>query len=165
MLRDKNLIPLSRQHQHALALCVRIDRAQPIPAANLQAWRGEITQQFEEEIKIHFAAEEQVLFPIASNFTELASIVDELIAEHDLLRRKFGLLEKGSMSSEELPLFAKRLSEHIRKEERHLFERLQQLMRPEDLAVLGVALDKALHEASEVCILPSESTRLRPQKE
>ena len=27
MLRDKNLVPLSRQHQHALALCVRINRA------------------------------------------------------------------------------------------------------------------------------------------
>ena len=26
MLRDRNLIPLSRQHQHALALCVRLDR-------------------------------------------------------------------------------------------------------------------------------------------
>ena len=31
MLRDKSLIPLSHQHQRALALCVRIDRAQPIP--------------------------------------------------------------------------------------------------------------------------------------
>jgi hemerythrin-like domain-containing protein len=31
MLRDKSLIPLSRQHQHALALCVRIERASPIP--------------------------------------------------------------------------------------------------------------------------------------
>ena len=27
MLRDNNLIPLSHQHQHALALCVQIDRA------------------------------------------------------------------------------------------------------------------------------------------
>ena len=27
MLRDRNLIPLSHQHQHALALCVRLDRA------------------------------------------------------------------------------------------------------------------------------------------
>ena len=27
MLRDPNLVPLSRQHQHALALCVRINRA------------------------------------------------------------------------------------------------------------------------------------------
>jgi hemerythrin superfamily protein len=165
LLRDKSLIPLSRQHQHALALCVRIDRAQPIPAANLEAWRAEITQQFEQEIKIHFAAEEKVLFPIARNFPELASLVDELIAEHESLRREFIQLEKDGISAEELPLFAKRLSEHVRKEERHLFERLQQLMKPADMATLGISLDKALREASEVCILPSESTRLRSQRE
>ena len=51
MLRDKNLIPLSHQHQRALALCVRIDRAQPIPAADLPAWQAEIEQHFEQEIK------------------------------------------------------------------------------------------------------------------
>ena len=42
MLRDKNLIPLSHQHQRALALCVRIDRAQPIPDADLLTWQAEI---------------------------------------------------------------------------------------------------------------------------
>jgi hypothetical protein len=42
MLRDKSLIPLSHQHQRALALCVRIDRAQPIPDADLEAWQAEI---------------------------------------------------------------------------------------------------------------------------
>ncbi|MGA8433063.1 MAG: hemerythrin domain-containing protein [Candidatus Sulfotelmatobacter sp.] len=161
MLRDKSLIPLSRQHQHALALCVRIDRAQPIPAADLEAWRAEVTQQFEQEIKLHFAAEEEVLFPIARNFAELAALVKELIAEHDLLRREFARLEKGGMSAEELPLFAKRLSEHVRKEERHLFERLQQLIKPEDMTALGVSLQRALQEASQACILPNEVTRIR----
>ncbi len=65
MLRDKNLIPLSHQHQRALALCVRIDRAQPIPDADLEAWQAEIEQQFAQEIRIHFSAEESVLFPAA----------------------------------------------------------------------------------------------------
>ena len=71
MLRDKSLIPLSHQHQRALALCVRIDRAQPIPDADLQAWQEEIEQHFEQEIKFHFAAEESVLFPAARGFPEL----------------------------------------------------------------------------------------------
>jgi hypothetical protein len=62
MLRNKSLIPLSHQHQRALALCVRIDRAQPIPDADLQAWQAEIEQHFEPEIRVHFAAEESVLF-------------------------------------------------------------------------------------------------------
>jgi hypothetical protein len=62
MQRDKNLIPLSHQHQHALALCVRIDRAQPISEIQLASWREEVWRSFAREIKLHFSAEESVLF-------------------------------------------------------------------------------------------------------
>ena len=79
MLRDKSLIPLSHQHQRALALCVRIERAQPIPEKDLEAWRAEIETLFEHEIKIHFAAEEDVVFPEARNFARLVPLVDELL--------------------------------------------------------------------------------------
>ena len=120
MLRDKSLIPLSRQHQHALALCVRIDRAQPIADRDVGAWQAEINQQFQQEIRIHFAAEEDVLFPVARNFPDLISLVDELVAEHDWLRREFTQAEAGKMSAEDLPRFAGKLSQHIRKEERQL---------------------------------------------
>ncbi|MGD0180950.1 MAG: hemerythrin domain-containing protein, partial [Terriglobales bacterium] len=89
MLRDKNLVPLSRQHQHALALCVRLDRAIQAGEIDLEAWQAEIQQQFESEIGIHFAAEEKELFPAAARFPELQSLVDELLAEHDFLRDSF----------------------------------------------------------------------------
>src|SRR5271156_2256406 len=89
MLRDKSLIPLSHQHQRALALCVRIDRAQPIPVADLESWQAEIAQLFEQEIKIHFSAEETVLFPAACRFPELVSLVEELIADHAALCKLF----------------------------------------------------------------------------
>ena len=62
MLRDKNLVPLSRQHQHALALCVRLDRAIQAGGVDLEAWQAEIQQIFEQEITFHFAAEEKELF-------------------------------------------------------------------------------------------------------
>ena len=77
MLRDKSLIPLSRQHQHALALCVRIERAMPIDDTKVGDWQAEITQQFEAEIKVHFAAEEQILFPAAGAFGELNPLVED----------------------------------------------------------------------------------------
>jgi len=54
MLRDPNLIPLSRQHQHALALCVRIDRASPVGDSGMAAWQSEIAQIFQSEIRVHF---------------------------------------------------------------------------------------------------------------
>jgi hemerythrin-like domain-containing protein len=164
MLRDKSLIPLSHQHQQALALCVRIDRAQPVSVADLPAWQSEIEQHFEQEIQIHFSAEEQALFPVAHQYPELVLLVDELIADHAALRESFSQAKARSMSTETLQAFAKQLSAHIRKEERKLFERLQQLMTPDELSALGLQLAEALKDAAQTCILTNEATRLRARK-
>lgn len=155
MLRDKNLVPLSRQHQHALALCVRIERAGPIDASTLSEWQTEIAQQFEAEIKVHFAAEEQIVFPSARAFGELAPLVEELLEDHKWLRASFAKADARQMSAEELVSFARRLSEHIRKEERQLFERMQELVQPEEFTRLGQELDRALENTAQVCALPN----------
>ncbi|HKF04590.1 MAG TPA: hemerythrin domain-containing protein [Candidatus Sulfotelmatobacter sp.] len=155
MLRDKSLIPLSRQHQHALALCVRIERAMPIDNSKLAGWQLEIAQQFETEIKVHFAAEEQILFPVARAFGELNPLIEDLLADHQWLRACFARAEARQSSPEELLAFARRLSDHVRKEERQLFERLQKLMPPAELATLGQQLDRALESASQACSLPN----------
>ncbi len=161
MLRDKSLIPLSHQHQRALALCVRIDRAQPIPEKDLDAWQGEIDQHFRQEIDFHFSAEESVLFPAALRFGELIPLVEELRAEHTALRECFSEAAMRSMSVERMVAFAGKLSAHIRKEERQLFEHLQRLMTVDELADLGIRLQAALSEAEKSCILISEATRLK----
>jgi hemerythrin-like domain-containing protein len=164
MLRNKNLIPLSHQHQRALALCVRIDRAQPIPASNLEAWQAEMAQLFDQEIKIHFAAEERALFPAARRFPELVPLIEELMSDHLLLRERFSQAEVRRMSAGDLRLFAQHLSAHIRKEERQLFERLQELMTAEELAVLGTELNQILKDAQQACAVPTAATKLRPAK-
>jgi hemerythrin-like domain-containing protein len=164
MLRDKSLIPLSHQHQRALALCVRIDRAQPIPSADLQAWQAEIDQIFEQEIRIHFSAEEQVLFPAARRFPELILLVEELIADHAVLRECFSQAEAHKMSAESLPAFAQQLSSHIRKEERQLFERMQKQMTSDELAALGEQVEEALKDAAQSCMLPNAATKLKVRK-
>ena len=161
MLRDKNLIPLSHQHQHALALCVRIDRAQPIPEQDLQAWQTEIEQHFEQEIKVHFAAEEAEVFPAARKFPELIPLVEELLSDHASLRESFSMVQSRRMSADDLPLFANVLSAHIRKEERQLFERLQVLMTEEELGELGKRLETALADVQQTCTLSNETTRLK----
>ena len=159
MLRDKNLVPLSRQHQHALALCVRIDRASPIPESDLAAWQGEIAQHFRAEIRVHFAAEEQFVFPRARTFAELNLLVDELLSEHVWLRERFARAEAKSMSAAEVVEFAQRLSAHIRKEERQLFERLQEVVNAEELARMGQRLDETLKDAEQACALPAKKER------
>ena len=164
MLRDKNLIPLSHQHQHVLALCVRIERASPIAERDLVAWQAEITQLVQTEIEFHFAAEETVLFPAAQIFQELQPLVDELLGEHKTLRNDFAAASQQKMSGENLLKFAQRLSTHIRKEERQLFERVQQLMNAEDLSTIGKRLEEALSPASQACSVPTETTRLRAKR-
>jgi hemerythrin-like domain-containing protein len=142
----------------------RLDRAQPIPDADLQAWQAEIEQHFEPEIRVHFAAEESVLFRVACGFPELCPLVDELAAEHASLREFFPQAGARRMSPESLSVFAQQLSAHIRKEERQLFERLQQLMSAEELADLGIRLAAALKDTEQSCILPNEVTRLRAKQ-
>jgi len=164
MLRDKNLVPLSRQHQHALALCVRLDRAVQAGDFDPEAWQTEIQQHFEQEISVHFAAEEKELFPQAARFPEMKPLVEELLAEHTLLRDCFSRAATRSLDTAGLADFVEKLARHIRKEERQLFEGLQKLMSPAELASLGELLDAALKDASQACILPNEATRLRPKK-
>ena len=57
------------------------------------------------------------------------------------------------MNEGELQAFAKLLSEHIRKEERQLFEALQKRMTPEEMKALGGELARALEDAVQVCRL------------
>src|SRR5579859_4561845 len=164
MLRDKNLIPLSRQHQHALALCVRIDRASPICDSDLEAWQAEIAQQFDTEIGFHFAAEERVLFPAARKFADLNPLLDELFADHAALRQYFQKSEARQMSAHDLTSFARTMSAHIRKEERQLFECLQELMTQEEFATVGRDLENALKDAVEMCSVTTGTTKLRSKK-
>jgi len=164
MLRDQNLIPLSRQHQHALALCVRVDRAIQAGEVDLEAWQAEIQGIFEQEIGFHFAAEEKELFPAAARFPQVKPLVEELIAEHAALRDLFSRAAGRVLDATSLQTFVDKLATHIRKEERQLFEEMQKLMSPQELAALGTALEKALADASKACLLPTEATRLRPKR-
>jgi iron-sulfur cluster repair protein YtfE (RIC family) len=142
MQRDKNLIPLSHQHQHALALCVRIGKAfadgQVSP--DVHPWEQEIVKQFDEEISFHFRAEETQLFPAAAQHEELIELVDELRIEHTLIRRNVEKARARKFTVTDLQVFTASLSEHVRKEERQLFEAMQKLFTTQELDRIGQAM-------------------------
>ncbi len=163
MLRDKNLVPLSHQHQRALALCVRLDRALQAGEVDTAAWQAEIQQIVEQEINLHFAAEEKEIFPAAKGDAGLEAVVKELIEEHAVLRNLFVCAANRTLDSAGLRTFVEVLAGHIRKEERQLFEGLQKRLGQDQLVSIGKALDIALAGASQTCMLPNETTRLRPK--
>jgi len=144
MLRDPNLIPLSHQHQHALALCVRIGKAfaEVHDTPDVHHWESEIVQLFDQELAFHFIAEEKFLFTAADRFEELQQLVDELRIEHTLVRRNVANARERQFRVTDLQVFTAMLSEHIRKEERVLFQELQRLLPAEELARLGQELNR-----------------------
>ncbi len=164
MLRDPSLAPLSRQHQHALALCVRITRAlappepgkrrgSPAPAA----WEREVAALFESEIRHHFDAEEQVLFPAVRRRDTLEPLVLRLLDEHARLRAAVRAAAASALGPAGLLDFAALLSAHIRIEEGELFEAMQRLLTAPELAALGAqvtAFFAARGLAGPACGLP-----------
>jgi hemerythrin-like domain-containing protein len=160
MLRDRNLIPLSHQHQHALALCVRIERGLGAEHSDPLYWQKEIAQIFASEIRFHFEAEEKVLFPFAQRAPKLRDLVDELRVEHVSLRHYAAGAAEGRLTVPELQLFAASLAAHVRKEERQLFEGMQEFFSAEELTKTGAELDAYFLGSG----MPGASCALRPQK-
>ncbi len=158
MLRDRNLIPLSHQHQHALALCVEIERG--LGSGDPKHFQQEIARLFESEIRFHFEAEEKVLFPFAGRSPELRNLVDELRVEHASLRQYAAGAAAGRLTVPEIQLFAASLAAHVRKEERQLFEGVQQFFPAEELARAGAELDSWFLNSG----MPGASYALRPRK-
>lgn len=136
MLRHPSLHPLSRQHHHALALCVLISRDLAGAAPDTEALSRRAVQEFESEIRAHFALEEQILFPAITAELGPMPLVDRLLGEHRRLERLVAEIE-ASRSSTSLAAFAALLRSHVRVEENELFEQIQDRLSQETLARLG----------------------------
>jgi len=131
--------------------------------ADLPVWREEIERHFTHEIRDHFAAEEAVVFPAARAVHTLGSLVNELSAEHVALREDFERARAGTMNIEQIRDFAQRLAEHIRKEERQLFEGMQAQLSSAEMEYVGRQLAEALASVEDSCLVPKDRTRLRPK--
>lgn len=142
MLRDPSLVPLSRQHHDGLALCVLTERSlsEDSGAENVAARAREVAGRFQAELKPHFEAEEEILFPAAREWEE--ALVEELTGEH---RRLESLLAElaAQPSPARLLAFTALLRTHIRKEENELFEKIQKEIPRPVLEAVGAALEAA----------------------
>src|SRR5438067_7312373 len=148
MLRDPALHTLSRQHQHALALCVRIQRGfapagtvRDAAPAEVAEFEAEVAQIFEVEVRYHFANEEELIFPLAQRYAELQTLVAELLREHAALRVAVQTAAEHRLGAAGLVELATQLAAHIRKEERQLFEEMQRLVPADEMRALGERIE------------------------
>ena len=149
MRRDPSLHGLSHQHQHGLALCVIIRRAldQEELGATLAELARKVRAAWEIELEPHFAVEEQILFPAVRGRIDEPQLVDQLVNEH----REIESLVADVVADPAAPrlrAFAKLLNDHIRSEERRLFQQIQEHLNTEELAALGRRLSA---EMSATC--------------
>lgn len=118
MKRHPAFVPLSQEHHHTLALCLRILR-------NPQAdHRAEICAHY-SDLEAHFQAEENMFAPLWP-LLRRPDLQQRFEREHALLRALFQAadFQSADWNSE----FATALREHARFEERELFPALERVL-------------------------------------
>jgi hemerythrin-like domain-containing protein len=130
MKRDPALRALSSEHHSGLVLARHIQNACASPEFQPAATCAESIERFERELEPHFQKEEQGLLPALRAAGEHA-LVERTLQEHRALRDM--VMEADP---ENLPRFAQRFADHIRFEEKELFELAQRRLSSDQLAAL-----------------------------
>ncbi|MBA3806911.1 MAG: hemerythrin domain-containing protein [Solirubrobacterales bacterium] len=134
MKRHPALAPLSRDHQHTLAIAQRLRRATPATAE--QAAAGFLAA-WELEEKLHFRIEEEILLPAyAAHGDPGHPVVVRVLLDHLSIRCDAELLA-SEVSLQRLHALGERLALHVRLEEHELFPLIERSLTAAELSVLG----------------------------
>lgn len=153
--RHPSLVPLSHDHHHGLALGLRL--IQGDNALLIDGWthdrttQARIVQQFyEDELRHHFAAEEEALFPaMKKDIPASENLITRLIEQHRVMEDVIGRIQtaEGTVLADLLVRLGEALEQHIRAEERELFALYQSHYSEAEANALGAAISRA-HDAS-----------------
>ena len=126
MKRDPRLHALSSDHHHALALARRaLQVAEGRASTALGDMWEEIHEAFKNRLTPHFRIEEEILLPALKDAGK-GELVERTLAEHAQIRNCVGQTTGGLASR--LREFATLLRQHVRFEERVLFEVAQECL-------------------------------------
>ncbi|MBI1984078.1 MAG: hemerythrin domain-containing protein [Acidobacteria bacterium] len=144
--RHDSLIPLSHQHQHALALAVIIRRRFGVENGE-DAWLEEMLAKaqnaYRAELAGHFEVEESVLFPEMERNLGKLDLVAELLVVHQKLHVIIKGLETNPALSG-LDELSALLEAHVHKEERRLFAEFEARMPADEALKIGREIDARL---------------------
>ena len=144
MRRHPALVPLSEDHHHELVQARRLVRAaQGTPEARLAAGAAYVEAFFTETVE-HFRREEEAVFPlyaahVGADDRILTRTLREHMQLHGLARALRSEVAAGEVTAETLDELGRLLREHVRLEERELFEELQRVVPDDELRSLGPA--------------------------
>lgn len=153
-MRNPNLIPLSHDHHHGLALALRcrkqgLGQIKPMGAEGLRLRAQEFLEFYRANLVAHFKAEEELLFPVMrQQVAGCAAMLDELIKDHEQLRHAMTQLEAGTGLAKLIFDLGDLLERHIRREERELFPLFEAQVDAAQAEELGAKLQERLKPQS-----------------
>ncbi|MFD0799385.1 hemerythrin domain-containing protein [Maribacter chungangensis] len=127
--RNKALQGISREHHHGLLLCwkIRMGFSMGIAEERIKKY---VDWFYDTHLVPHFKLEEEHIFPILGNHHELVS---KALEQHQRLHQLFA---EAQDLSKVLSLIEEELQQHIRFEERVLFNKIQEIATKEQLATI-----------------------------
>jgi len=149
-MRDASLIPLSHDHHHGLALALRcrkqaLGQIRPMGIQGLKERAGELEEFFSRNLKPHFQAEEEILFPfMRSRIPQSEALIEDLLKDHAALREGLARLDGADGLGRLLFELGDLLERHIRREERELFPLFEKYATPGEAERVGKEIEKIL---------------------
>ena len=144
--RNPAIVQFSREHHYGLLLVWKIRQGLRLAVAPERIGKY-VTYAFGIELEPHFQAEEQLLFSRLPAENDLRVQAQE---EHRLLRGQVLQLSEQPDDESLLRVFAQTLENHIRFEERTLFNYLQEQLPAEVLSAVEAAHPPLDGEACEL---------------
>ncbi len=136
MKRHPGLIKLSQDHHQGLIVAQLLKKDMPPYRDMPNDLNGKTKYAlnfYENELKNHFALEENILIPFILNRNKnIDTLCYQIIEEHKIIFNKFENIKKY-FDEDKLDEIGNLLSQHIRKEERELFELIQENFSNEEL--------------------------------
>ena len=145
--RHKALHILSHDHHHGLILAQLIKKGSPqyknLP--NTTEGKKDYSIRFyNDELIKHFDDEENILFPVVNGKDdEMDNFIEEIIIEHKKIKQLINQLESDEDVENTLDELGNILESHIRKEERDLFIKIQEILTEDELTALENQLTRS----------------------
>ena len=135
MKRSESLQSLSREHHDALMFCLLLKKGVRRHVA-LTTLKDFINQFWRYDLEPHFQNEEMTLVPLLERNHFPASIIRSMKTDHDVIRTIQHRIDMGAVSLQTIENFSLLIEQHIRFEERVVFERIQQVIPENELFAL-----------------------------
>ena len=140
MKRAEQLQKLSHQHHNGLMAVLLLQKGIEKKAA-VDELSSFIVHCWENELRTHFIKEEVYLHPHFLHLPGLMTMYEQMKNEHHVIRRMIDAIRNGESSKELIISFYTQLEQHIRFEERELFEYIQSHIEADYFTALEKSLD------------------------